>query len=70
MADKLTALAAHRKGKLYLPPGYRLEYGATVLLLRRENGSVAATFSAITETPAKIARIAQEDHRAHLKNST
>ena len=48
MADKLTALEAHREGKLYLPPGYRVEYGAAVLLLRRGNGSVVATFSART----------------------
>lgn len=69
MADKLTALDAYREGKLYLPPGYRVEYGTAVLLLRRENGSVVATFSAKTEAPAKIACIAEEDYRAHLKNT-
>lgn len=69
MADKLTALEAHREGKLDLPPGYRLEYGAAVLLLRRENGSVAATFIAKTEAPAEVARIADQDYRARLANT-
>jgi hypothetical protein len=62
---KFTALDAHRAGKLYLPPGYRLEYGADVLLLRRDSGSVVATFSARGATPSEVARIAEEDYRAN-----
>jgi hypothetical protein len=43
---KFTAQEAHRAGKLYLPPSYELQYDADVLLLRRDDGSVAAAFSA------------------------
>jgi hypothetical protein len=63
MAERLTALQAHRSGWLRLPPGYDLEYGADVLLLRRADGSVAATFSAKGATPATVASTAEEDHR-------
>ena len=63
--EKFTALDAHRAGRLYLPPGYRLEYGADVLLLRRDSGSVVATFSARGATPSEVARIAEEDYRAN-----
>jgi hypothetical protein len=37
-------LEAHRAGKLVLLPGYGLEHGADVLLLRRGDGSVVATY--------------------------
>ena len=63
MADKLTALEAHRGGKLVLPPGYRVEHGADVLLLRRADGSVAAAFGAGGAAPAEVARTAEEDHK-------
>ena len=33
MVDNVAALDAYREGKLPLPPGYSLEYGADVLLL-------------------------------------
>jgi len=46
MVENVAALDAYREGKLTLPPGYGLEYGADVLLLRREGGSVVAAFSA------------------------
>jgi hypothetical protein len=67
--EKLTALEAHRAGRLYLPPGYELEYGADVLLLRREDGSVVAAFSARATTPSELARTAEEDYRANGKSS-
>ena len=67
--EKFTALEAHRAGKLHLPPGYKLEYGADVLLMRRDDGSVAATFSARGATPAEVVRIAEEDYRATGKSS-
>lgn len=63
--EKLTAQEAHRAGKLYLPPGYGLDYGADVLLLRRVNGSVVAAYSARSATPAEVARVAEEDYRRH-----
>jgi hypothetical protein len=69
MAEKMTALEAHWAGKLALPPGYGLEHGADVLLLRRGDGSVAATFSARGVTPAEVARTAEEDHRHNARST-
>ncbi len=63
MAERLTAKDAHREGKLPLPPGYGLEHGADVLLLRRADGSVAATFSAGGVTPPEVVRTAEEDRK-------
>jgi hypothetical protein len=65
MMRKMTAQAAHRAGKLRLPPGYELERDADVLLLRRDDGSVVATFSARGVTPAEVVRTAEEDYRAN-----
>jgi hypothetical protein len=62
VAERLTAKDAYREGKLPLPPGYGIEHGAGALLLRRADGSVAATFSAEGATPAEVARIAEGDH--------
>lgn len=67
--EKFTALEAHRAGKLHLAPGYELEHGADVLLLRRDDGSVVATFSARGATPSEVARTAEEDYRTHGKSS-
>ncbi len=60
----MTALTAYLAGKMPLPPGYRLEHGAGVLLLRRKDGSVVATFSARDVAPAKVAHTAEVDYRA------
>ncbi len=68
-ADKLTALEAHHAGKLYLPPGYEVEHGADVLLLRRDDGSVVAAFSARGATPSEVARTAEADYITHGKSS-
>lgn len=62
MAERLTAKDAYREGKLTLPPGYGLEHGADVLLLRRADGSVAATFSA-GGAPSEVARTAEVDRK-------
>jgi hypothetical protein len=67
--EKFTALGAHQAGKLYLPPGYILEYGADVLLLRRDDGSVVATFSARGAIPSEVARTAEVDYRTHGDSS-
>jgi hypothetical protein len=64
-AEKFTALEAHRAGKLHLAPGYALEYGADMLLLRRNDGSVVTTFSARGATPSEVARAAVVDYRTH-----
>ena len=63
MAEKITALEAHRVGMLALPPGYSLEHGADVLLLRRADSSVVATFSTRGAAPAKVSKTAEEDRR-------
>ena len=61
---RMMALSAYRAGKLSLPPGYGLEHGANVLLLRRRDGSVVATFSAEHVAPARVAQTAEADRRA------
>jgi hypothetical protein len=67
--EKFTALEAHRAGKLSLPPGYELEDGADVLLLRRDDGSVVAAFSVRGATPSEVVRAAEADYRTHGKSS-
>jgi hypothetical protein len=52
-----------------LPPGYDLEFGADVLLLRRADGSSVAAFSASGVAPSEVARIAEEDYRTKGKTS-
>ena len=61
---KMTALIAHPGGKLYLPPGYYLEFGADILILRREDDSMVAAFSARAASPGEVARTAEKDYRA------
>jgi hypothetical protein len=67
--EKFTALEAHRAGKLHLAPGYELEHGADVLLLRRDDSSVVATFSVRGTTPSEVVRTAEEDYRTYGKSS-
>jgi hypothetical protein len=69
VAEKLRVWEAFREGSLNLPCGYSLEFGAGVLLLRRVDGSVAATFNARGATPAEVARTAEEDHRANGRST-
>ena len=63
MMDKMTAMDAYRAGLLVLPPGYELEEFGDVLLLRREDGSVAAGFGADRVTPSEVSWAAREDQR-------
>ena len=63
MVDNVPALDAYREGELPLPPGYTIEHGADVLLLRREGGSVVAAFSARGATAKEVKRTAWDDHR-------
>src|SRR5215212_1896064 len=63
MVEIVTALDAYRDGKLLLPPGYTIEHGADVLLLRREGGSVVAAFSDRGATAKEVKRTAWDDHR-------
>jgi hypothetical protein len=69
MVDNVAALDAYRKGKLPLPPGYSLEYGADVLLLRHEEGSVVAAFSARGTTSTEVERTARNDRRQSSRNT-
>ena len=63
MVKNVSALDAYRGGELPLPPGYNIEHGADVLVLRREEGSVVAAFSARGATPEEVKRSAWDDHR-------
>ncbi len=63
MVKPVTALDAYRAGTLLLPPGYMLEHGADVLLVRREGGSVVAAFSARGATSKEVKRTAWDDHK-------
>jgi hypothetical protein len=69
MREKIAAWATYRAGKMPLPPGYELEFGADVLLLRRADGSTVAAFSASGASPSEVARIAEEDYRTNTKSS-
>ena len=69
MRERITGWAAFRAGKMPLPPGYELEYGADVLLLRREDGSTVAAFSASGMAPSEVVRLAEEDERTRDKSS-
>ena len=52
------------KRRPYLPTGYRLDEGQpSFLVLRREDGSEAASFSARGADPREIERAAWEDFR-------
>ena len=63
MVENVSALDAYRDGELPLPPGYAIEHGADVLLVRREGGSVVAAFSAGGAKPEEVKRTAWDDHR-------
>jgi hypothetical protein len=64
ITTRMTALTAYLAGKMSLPPGYGLEHGADVLLLRRKDGSVVATFNARDVAPAQVERTAEADYLA------
>ena len=69
MRERLRSWDAYLAGKMRLPPGYELEYGSDVLLLRRGEGSTVAAFSARGAAPSEVARIAGEDYRANGRSS-
>ena len=68
MRERLAALAAYQAGKMSLPSGYELEYGADVLLLRRADGTTVAAFSASGVSPSEVARKAEVDYRTNNKS--
>ena len=63
MVENVSALDAYRDGELHLPPGYTIEHGADVLLVRRGGGSVVAAFSAREATLEEVKRTAWDDQR-------
>ncbi len=64
---KLTALAAHYAGKLFLPPGYRIQIDAEMLMLHCADGSMVAGFVAGRTVPSEVVRTAEEDYRASTR---
>lgn len=60
---RLTALAAYRAGKLYLPPGYHIQSDADLLMVYRADGSMVAAF-VVGAAPSEVSREAEEDYRA------
>jgi hypothetical protein len=69
MVDDVAVLDAFREGKLLLPPGYTVEYGADVLLLRRSSGSVVAAFNAGKVLSSEVERDAWEDHKRSIRQT-
>jgi hypothetical protein len=63
MVENVLALDAFRGGELPLPPGYTIEHGADVLLVRREGNTVVAAFSAGGATAQEVKRTAWDDHK-------
>jgi hypothetical protein len=63
MVKNVSALDAYREGEIPLPPGYTIEHGADVLLVRREGGTVVAAFSARGATVKEVKRTAWDDHK-------
>jgi hypothetical protein len=66
--EDLTALEAYRAGKLFLPPGYELNFDADMILLRREEATVAA-FGVADTTPSGVTKAAWEDYTRGRNNS-
>ena len=46
-----------------LPPGYRLDQDADLLILRRQDGSVVGAFSSRGATREAVEKAAYEDYR-------
>ena len=48
---------------MVLPPGYRLQMDADLLILSRADGSMVAAFSALGADPEEVKREAEKDYR-------
>lgn len=66
----LSGMEAYPKGMFgfRLPPGYRVQAGPDVLVLRRANGLMVAAFVAPGVDPAEVEREAAEDHRLEQRS--
>jgi hypothetical protein len=67
--EKLTVLEAYRAGKLSLPPSYRLEFDADMILLRGKEDRIVAAFSVSGTTPSAVTKAAWEDYTRGCNNS-
>ena len=63
MTTKMTALFAYQRGKLKLPPGYRIERDADLVELHRADGSLVGAFVAGV-APSAVVRTTENDYRA------
>jgi hypothetical protein len=68
MTTKMTALSAYQRGKLKLPPGYRVERDADVVTLHRADGTLVGAFVA-GAAPSAVVRAAEDDYRANGEDS-
>jgi hypothetical protein len=66
--EKLTVLEAYREGKLSLPPGYVFEFDPDMILLRKDDDTVAA-FGVASATPSEVTKAAWEDYTRGRNNS-
>jgi hypothetical protein len=66
--EKLTVFEAYRAGKLSLPPGYELQFDADMILLRRDEATVAA-FGVADTTSSGVTKAAWEDYTQGRNNS-
>ena len=66
----LSGMETYPKGMLgfRLPPGYRVQAGPDVLVLRRADGLMVAAFVAPGPDPAEVERAAAEDHRLERRS--
>lgn len=69
MLKKLTMLEVWQEGKLSLPPGYGLEQDHDLMFLRRQDGTLAATFGVTGTAPSRVTRTAWEDHKFTCKDA-
>ncbi len=68
MTTKMTALSAYQRGKLKLPPGYRIGRDADVVTLHRADGFLVGAF-VVGAAPSAVVRTAEEDYRANGQDS-
>jgi hypothetical protein len=66
--ERLTVLEAYREGKLSLPPGYVLEFDPDMILLRKDDATVAA-FGVASATSSEVTKAAWEDYTRGRNNS-
>jgi hypothetical protein len=66
--DKLTVLEAYMAGRLALPSGYDLEFDADIILLRKDDATVAA-FGVAAATPSEVTKTAWEDYTRGYNSS-